>query len=265
MAVWIFFSGILVLFANPDVSSALKASRSFSVSLSGEYGEGSDAFVARDRHQTDVYNCLTWLYWVLATAYAKTDVEEFRRYLDDLRYYDQISFAERKHFVDRWLVYDPAPLKPLEQVACRADQTTMVHLQLQRFRQTKNYQCSLYQEDQTGQETLMIPYLSLVQSHQCVEALVDGYYVAFFVPSEEWLVRWSTIGDFGTVHAMIIEKSGDAVLVHHASIDKRQVIEESWSEFTTRLATVAKGYRIFDLDDNWTVPQPLPLGSEECR
>lgn len=265
MIIWILFFGPLSILASPDVPSAIRESQSFQISLHGEYGEGSGAFVVRSRYETDAYNCLTWLHWVLATAYAKTDADAFKRYLDDLRYYDHISFAERKHFVDRWLVYDPAPLKPLEQVACRADQTTTVNLQLQRFRQTKNYQCSLYQEDQTGQETLMIPYLSLSQSHQCVEALVDGYYVAFFVPSEKWLARWSTIGDFGTVHAMIIEKSGNAVLVHHASIDKREVVEESWSEFTTRLSTVAKGYRFFALDDNWTVPQPLPLGSDECR
>ena len=51
--------------------------------------------------------------------------------MDALRYYEEISFAHRKHFIDRWILYAPEPLTNIEHPSCQSDQSQLVTLQLE--------------------------------------------------------------------------------------------------------------------------------------
>ena len=111
----------------------------------------------------------------------------------------------------------------------------------------------------------MVSYLSVPQSDRCLGSLEEGWYVGFFVANDQWLAKWSSIGQMGLVHSMMIEKTADEVYVHHASMDARRVVKESWTDFQPRLDIVAKGYRFFALDPMWIPSQSLPDGESECQ
>ena len=271
-------------FASPDLSDAIRISKELPVELIDGLGEGEGCFDADSQYTPTSVNCQTWLQWTISRAYAGNNQQQFQRYMDDLRYYEEVSFAHRKHFVDRWVMYDPEPLKQMDTTACRPDQSHEIVLNLSTFRNTVGYTQSLYQEELSGIEKHIVPSLSVQQTTTCLHSLDAGWYVGFFVASPQWIYRWSTIGDLGLVHAMIFEireghqgdnqgnnqvdnqgaKRGGNIRVHHASIDAKKVVEEPWTEFHQRLSSVAQGYRIFALTPNWTVDTDMPKRVSEC-
>lgn len=243
---------------------AVRESKRFPVDVQDSLGEGDGCFDGDSRYEPTTVNCQIWLQWVLATAYAGGSEIQFRRNLDALRYYEGVSFAERKHFVDRWILYAPEPLQFLENKACRADQSQVVTLQLARFRALHQYSVPLFEEYSKGTEQHVVSYLSAERSHMCLNALPDGWYVGFFVANEAWLSRWSSIGELGLVHSMLIEKTDTGILVHHASMDSKKIMSEPWTHFQSRLSVVSKGYRFFSLDPEWHPLLELSKGTLAC-
>ena len=259
MFVWVLTS---FLHAQPQFKVAIENSKVFPVD--GQDGLGAGCFDSDPRHTPKTVNCQTWLQWTLSTAYANGSEKEFRQYMDALRYYGNVSFGNRKHFVDRWVLYQPDPLVPLASVACYTDQSVERVLNLSQFRQKHGYSTLLFQESEGGGERHVIAYMSTERSTACLNSLSDGWYVGFFVASPIWIERWSTIGDFGLVHGMIFEKEGVSVKVHHASMDAKRVVSEPWDQFHQRLAAVSMGYRLFALTPDWTVDTQKGTRVFEC-
>jgi len=271
-------------FASPDFTDAMRESKEFPVALSDELGEGEGCFDPDSQYTPTSVNCQTWVQWTISRAYAGDNQKQFQRYMDDLRYYEEVSFAHRKHFVDRWVMYDPTPLQQIDTTPCRPDQSHEIVLNLSDFRHTVGYTQFLYQEESSAVEKHIVPSLSVSQATTCLNSLEEGWYLGFFVATPKWIERWSTIGDLGLVHAMIFEvreghqgevqgeKRGENqgknrvgnIGVHHASMDAKKVIEEPWATFHQRLSSVAQGYRIFALAPNWTVDTDMPKRVSEC-
>lgn len=254
-----------VAYATPDFASAIYQSMSMQVAMEPDFGEGAGAFHSGSRYSVASVNCMTWFQWVVATAYTNDKSDVFEQHLDAIRYYNQtIGFDTRKHFIDRWLIYDPAPLKPLDVSACQTNAVRSVTLELSSFRAQQGYTCSLYQEGDSH-EKLVIPYITETQIDSCQDSLQDGYYALFMVPNERWLTRWSQIGEMGTVHAMILHRHQGASVVYQASIDQKSVVSESWNDLFQRLSSVSDGYRLYQFDPTWTPNVQSSLSSEACR
>ena len=247
-----------------DFSKSIESSKKFGVSLVDSLGEGEGCFDSDSRYDLQTVNCQTWLQWVLADAYARGNERHFRLNMDALRYYEEISFAHRKHFIDRWILYAPEPLMNVGHPSCQSDQSQIVTLQLSRFRTQHQFTMPLYEESSLGTEQHVVSYLSVSQSNRCAESLPEGWYVGFFVANDQWLSKWSSIGQMGLVHSMIVEKTSEQVYIHHASMDAKRVVTESWTEFQTRLDIVAKGYRFFALDPTWVPGTELSVGESGC-
>lgn len=270
---WLFLSTVVDVGLNqsewrsqaPDFSKSIGKSKQFEVSLVDSLGEGEGCFDSDSRYDMQTVNCQTWLQWVLADAYARGNERYFRIHMDALRYYEEISFAHRKHFIDRWILYAPEPLTNIEHLNCRSDQSQVVTLQLSRFRNQHQFTMPLFEESSLGTEQHVVPYLSVPQSNLCVGSLDDGWYVGFFVANEQWLAKWSSIGQMGLVHSMIVEKTPEHVYIHHASMDAKRIVKESWTEFQMRLSVVAKGYRFFALDPTWAPGKELTGEKSRCQ
>ena len=248
-----------------DIAHSIESSQQFDVFLMDSLGEGEGCFDSDSRYDLQTVNCQTWLQWVLADAYARGNEYHFHRNMDALRYYEEISFAHRKHFIDRWILYAPEPLTNIEHSSCQSDQSQLITLQLSAFRNQHQFRMPLFEESASGTEQHVVSYLSVEQSNRCAESLPEGWYVGFFVANEQWLTKWSSIGQMGLVHSMILEKTEDQLFIHHASMDARRVIEEPWTDFQERLSVVAKGYRFFGLDPTWTPGRKLPTGDSRCQ
>ena len=270
---WLFLSTIVevgrtqkVEHSQPiDISNSILRSQSFAVSIEDALGEGTGCFDSDSRYEPQTVNCQTWLQWVLADAYSRGKEYYFYRNMDALRYYEEVSFAQRKHFIDRWILYAPEPLKVLDARECQSDLTQVIDLQLSTFRNLHGYPMPLFEESALGTEQHVVSYLSQDQSKHCLESLEDGWYVGFFVPNDKWISKWSTIGQMGLVHSMIVEKKGDEVFIHHASMDKKEVVSEPWDVFQERLSVVAKGYRFFGLEPTWIARGTMPNGETGCQ
>ena len=238
-------------FAEPDFSSALKEISTKKVEYSSSLGEGEGAFDSRPRAVTDEINCMTWMQAVIASAYGKTP-DMSQSYLDSLRYYgDTISFGSRKHYIDRWLALEPAPLMPINSSDCKADVIGSVTLDLIRFKKNHNYQGELFSEDRF---VFSLDFLSPEKTTSCLQALPEGYYALFFVANEDYLRHWGKHGSMGQVHSIIVEKN-EEIRIHHASSDFGKVVVEDWASFNQRILVVTQGYTIFSFDPNWT-PKP---------
>ena len=251
-------------YAQPDSTSmerALTESQSKIVRYRSHFGEGEGYFDPASRWDSTEVNCMTWLQWVLARNYAPTP-EDVPMYLDSLRYYGtEISFANRKHYIDRWMNLEPGPLTPIENPLCQSNSSKTVELSLNSFREYHNHACSLYAEEQSQ---FTIYYMSTNRTHACIPALDDGYYVLFFVASDAYLKRWSPYGEMGLVHSMILEINGAQYRVHHASVDKKAVVTEDWFELSKRLSNVAIGYTIYDIASTYTAKQMNPHVDASC-
>ena len=135
---WLFLSAAIELGQNQlsqyskpvDISSSILNAQSFEVSIEDALGEGAGCFDSDSRYEPLTVNCQTWLQWVLADAYSRGNEYYFRRNMDALRYYEEISFAHRKHFIDRWILYAPEPLDVLEPIECQSDRAivTIIYL-----------------------------------------------------------------------------------------------------------------------------------------
>ena len=251
--------------STPDFATALAQSMSMSVAMQPDLGEGEGAFRSQSRYSVDSVNCITWFQWVLAAAYTQDTPNKFDQHLDSIRYYNQtVGFDTRKHFVDRWLLYDPAPLQAITLDNCQTNAARSVVLELSLFRAQQGYSCSLYQEN-SPKEQLVIPYMTVRQTELCQRSLQDGYYALFMVPNERWLTRWSQIGEMGTVHAMILHMHQGSGLVYQASIDQKSVVSESWSDLKERLSVVSDGYRIYEFDPTWSPNSTTRFSAEVCR
>ena len=236
--------------ADPNVEMALQKSESFSVEYSSHLGEGDGYWDGASREVIDTVNCMTWLQWVLAKAYAPSE-DELGLYLDAIRYYEGIvSFANRKHYVDRWTMLEPGPLQKVHSDTCTADSSSEIRLELERFRKNHSYSCTLYREEVS---LLTIDFLTTERMQSCVDSLQEGYYVVFFIGNDKYMQRWGKHGTMGQVHSMILEKKEEAQ-IHHASVDFGKVVSEDWVSLAKRLQNVSRGYTIYALDPSW---QPM--------
>jgi len=270
---WLFLSTLVEVGQNEvdrlsqslDLSRSITSSRAFEVSIEDSLGEGEGCFDSDPRYDPKTVNCQTWLQWVLADAYSRGNPYYFRRNMDALRYYEEISFAHRKHFIDRWILYAQEPFQVLDTVECQSDSSQIIELQLSTFRALHNYPQPLFQESTMGTEQHVVSYLSVEKSNICLSSLAEGWYVGFFVPNDNWISKWSSIGQMGLVHSMLIEKNTDSVFIHHASMDKRRIVTEQWADFQHRLSVVSKGYRFFAIDSTWMAGETPSNGETGCQ
>ena len=165
----------VVAFAEPDFARALEAMRDKKVDYRSSLGEGEQAFDPRPRMIQDTINCMTWMQGVIASAYGETP-KEVAQYLDSLRYYgDTISFGTRKHYIDRWLALEPAPLLVVQQESCRPNVIGSVALDLQRFKKNHGYREEMFVEDRAQ---FSLDFLTPERMGSCLSSLPRGSWPA---------------------------------------------------------------------------------------
>ena len=170
--------------------------------------------------------------------------------LNALRYYGgEISFSTRKHFIDRWLALEPGPLVPM--TGCVPDRHLDMTLDLDLFRTSRNYPCSLYAPQR---DTFSIDYLSASALSSCVVALPPGYYIAFPIASDDYLEKYHHSGPMGRVHGLLLEVTEQATTVHHASTAYEAIVSDPLAVFLDDIGDFFRGYDLYTFDPVWRPP-----------
>ena len=246
---------------NSRISESVQDSLVLQVEYSDLLGEGPGSWDPDPRTPAGQVNCLTWLQYILASAYARKP-EDLMPALDSIRYHEGIvSFAYRKHFVDRWTSLSTGPLRAVDIQECLPDRKQHVKLDLNRFKKSTGYLCSLYAENQ---RTFDIDFLSIDRLNSCTKSLVPGHYVMFGIASEKYLKRYGRLsGPMAQVHAFLLQIAGDRSkqpVVFHASVSKGMVIRETLSQMIDNQSGLHLGYSLYRLDATWAY-KPGPIGT----
>ena len=212
-------------------------------------GEGAGHFDSDPRINWEEVNCTTWWQQVIAKGYSETQREELE-ILDRIRYFDGVvGFGTRKHFLDRALDIDPAPLINIDTqdyLLCLPDRQKSVELNLPLFTKNQNYACPLYKPDQIHSS---FSYFSPNALLSCASRLPDGIYVLFPIAMDEYIAVWGQrSGPMGRVHGLILNQEGGSSQVYHASIKQKRVQTLPLLDYiSSASAGLFEGYQLFML------------------
>ncbi len=226
------------------VLRAIARTRDLQVRYTDPLGEGPGAFDPDPRVPDGVVDCMTWVQLVLAMAVGPDDLPDaLEGALNAVRYYGgQVDFRTRKHFVDRWLAWEPAPLAPVPLTWLAERQTHTVELQPEVFRAHLGYPCPLLREQTTRFSVDHIPTDDLLWQ---IGRLPSAVYLLTGIASDRYLERWGTSGPMGQVHLMFVEGSAQPAEdwpVHHASIQDGRVVTERLGEFLSESGALYRGF-----------------------
>lgn len=212
-------------------------------------GEGFGHFDSDPRINWQEVNCTTWWQQVIAKGYAHNQREELE-ILDRIRYFDGVvGFGTRKHFLDRALDIDPAPLINIdtqEYLLCLPDMSKSVELNLSLFTKNQKYSCPLYKADQIHTS---FSYFSPNALLACTSQLPDGIYVVFPIAMDEYISVWGQqSGPMGRVHGLILNQEGGTSQVYHASVEKERIQTLPLLDYiSSASAGLFQGYQVFML------------------
>ncbi|MBM75352.1 MAG: hypothetical protein CMK59_08115 [Proteobacteria bacterium] len=246
MRMSIFFL-MTALWAKPKVAQALKESQKFTVVVDDVLGEGG-GFDVDPTTPDEKVNCLIWLQWVLSQAYSTSEEEAHLR-LNKVRYYGgTVDYGYRKHFVDRWTLLEPEPLK--SSTLCKTDMAQKITIDIGGFTEKNGYTGLFYEAEQ---KFFLISFSSRSSFEACLSTLPEGYYVIFPIATDDYLERWDSPSPMLQVHAMILEHQKGQYRLWHASIDKKGVVFEDPILFSERMGSMIQGFRLYELQDEWSL------------
>jgi len=267
-------------FVNPDnkplgfhdrLTEAILESSKFDVTYKDDLGEGPGKWDPDPRYPDEEVNCMTWLQYVLAEAYATNDDEKLN-VMDALRYYGgNVGFSLRKHYIDRWTKLEPGPLSLIESPGCKPNGTRNIDLQLDHFVRKIGYSCPLYRMEA---RRFSVKFMDRRRVLDCVNGIQPGYYIMFAVASRHYLeIYGGYSGPMAQVHGVILEISDsragngehNEVVVHHASTSNGQVVMISMNEYLKSMRKLHMGYTIYGLDPYWKFPQKSKLSTTDQK
>ena len=242
------------------IKSAIQATQHLIVDASDPMGEGSGYFDSDPRSVGDRVDCMTWVQWVLALAYAGENADP-QPWLDAIRYYgSSIGFDTRKHYVDRWLTLEPGPLIPIPSHRLTVE-SEGIQLTLQAFQDHKQYPCELYQSEMNHIRLDVIPQDQLSKT---IDDLTPGFYILFGIATDHYLSMYGAqSGPMAQVHPAILEKTQHEVWIHHASTALERIATVKPDEWLHANRRLHRASTLYSIDPSWTLPEDNP--STEVR
>ncbi len=192
-------------------------------------------------------DCMTWVQWVLALAGGPAESAPER--LDALRYYGgQVGFRTRKHYLDRWLAWEPGPLLPLDLSAHPDKATHVVSVEPVLLRAARGERCPLWREDEVS---FRVDYLKADTVLAEAGSWEPGWYVLTGIATEKYLGMYGQeVGPMGQVHLFLLDASeagrtGRAPrewTLWHASMLRGVVIEDTLGRLLGNTRTIYRGF-----------------------
>ena len=237
------------------MKTAIQSSQNLRVDATDPMGEGNGFFDSDPRIVDDTVDCMTWVQWVLALAYAGPN-ENPQPWLDAIRYYgSNIGFDTRKHYVDRWLTLEPGPLLPIQSEGL-AVESERIQLALQKFQQQHQYPCELYQSELDHIRLDVIPQHHLLDT---IHNLAPGFYILFGIATDHYLSMYGAqSGPMAQVHPAILEKTQHEVWIHHASTALERIATVRPNEWLQANRRLHRASTIYSIDPSWTLPEDNP-------
>lgn len=190
---------------------------------------------------------MTWLQWVLALA-AGPEAGAGRR-LDALRYYGgAVGFRTRKHYLDRWLAWEPGPLQAVDLSDHPDKKTHEIRIEPAMLRALHGERCPLWREDEVrfavdhlGAETLLAE----------AAGWEPGWYVLTGIATEKYLRMYGQdVGPMGQVHLFLLDASATGRTARspaqwtlwHASTLRGVVFEDNLGRLLANTRTIYQGF-----------------------
>jgi hypothetical protein len=244
------------------IQEAIETTTALQVDATDPLGEGAGGFDSDPRLPRDRIDCMTWLQWVLALAYADPDGDHLL-WMDALRYYGGVvGFDTRKHYVDRWLWMEPGPLQPIDcpETLCQRES---IQLDLSGVPAARQYPCGLWRSQVHEVWMEAIPQSQL---EEVVGGLDAGFYVLFGLASERYLGLYGMhSGPMAQVHPALLRVDESGAHITHASTALERVAEVELSEWVHSNRRLHRGSMIYALDPSWSPDQERLIITEESR
>jgi len=242
------------------VAAAVQKTRDLTVVYTDPLGEGSGTDPDPRVPGAEV-DCMTWVQWVLALA-TGPEVSAPER-LDALRYYGgQVGFRTRKHYLDRWLAWEPGPLAAVDLSTHPARQTHRVELEPVLLRAARGERCRLWREDARTFEAVYLPADDLLADAASWE---PGWYVLTGVATDKYLGMYGQeVGPMGQVHLFLLDataagRDGRAPAdwtLWHASTLRGVVFEDRLGRLLGNTRTIYRGFVPYRVTASAPAPPP---------
>ena len=214
---------------------------------------------------------MTWVQWVLALAGGPEEGAAAR--LDALRYYGgQVGFRTRKHYLDRWLAWEPGPLSALDLSQHPDRQAHEVHVEPILLRSLRGERCPLWREDETR---FAVDHIRADTVLAEVSSWEPGWYVLTGIATEKYLGMYGReVGAMGQVHLFLLDASEtgragrtpDRLTLWHASTLRGVVFEDTLGRLLGNTRTIYEGfvpYRVTEAGEAKVTPVLPTCGSVE--
>ncbi len=245
------------------VRSAVHQTRDLRVVYTDPLGEGA-GLDADPRVPAAEVDCMTWVQWVLALALGPE--EEAAARLDRLRYYGgHVDFRSRKHYLDRWLAWEPGPLARLDLSDHPARATHQVSIEPVLLRAHRGARCPLWREDHVTFRVDHLPAEALLAD---AAAWPPGWYVLTGIATEKYLGLYGQdVGPMGQVHLFLLDATEAARAtggprdwpLWHASIRTGAVEEDRLGRLLDHTRTIYRGFVPYRVTDDLGTPAGVGL------
>lgn len=236
------------------VAAAVQQTRGLRVVYSDPLGEGDGPDPDPRLPGTDV-DCMTWVQWVLALAGGPPQDAPAR--LDALRYYGgQVGFRTRKHYLDRWLAWEPGPLQAVDLSAHPDRASHVVSIEPVLLRAAHGARCPLWREDE---RTFRVDHLPADAALASAGAWEPGWYVLTGIATEKYLRKYGQeVGPMGQVHLFLLDateagragKPPEDWTLWHASTLRGAVFEDRLGRLLGNTRTIYRGFVPYRVGDS---------------
>jgi len=235
------------------MAAAVQRTRGLTVVYTDPLGEGAGTDPDPRIPSTEV-DCMTWVQWVLALAGGP--VEGAAERMDALRYYGgHVGFRTRKHYLDRWLAWEPGPLQALDLSTHPEKATHVVSIEPVLLRAAHGARCPLWREDE---RTFRVDHLQADSVMEAAASWEPGWYVLTGIATEKYLGMYGQeVGPMGQVHLFLLDASeagragkapGDWTL-WHASTLRGIVFEDRLGRLLGNTRTIYRGFVPYRVGD----------------
>jgi hypothetical protein len=248
------------------IRDAIAQTRHMTVVYTDPLGEGG-GLDADPRVPKAEVDCMTWVQWVLALALGAPESAADR--MDRLRYYGGVvDFRSRKHYLDRWLAWEPGPVRALDLSTHPAKRTHQVSIEPVLLRADRGAPCPLWREDLV---TFRVDYLGADTLLADAAAWAPGWYLLTGVAQQKYLDMFGEkSGPMGQVHLFLLDateagragKPPSEWTLWHASTLRGAVFEDSLGRLTGHTRTIYRGFVPYALTD--ALGPPAGVGLAAC-
>ena len=176
-----------------------------------------------------------------------------------------VGFRTRKHYLDRWLAWEPGPLAALDLSAHPARQTHAVDIEPVLLRAARGEGCPLWKEESRTFQATHLPADDLLADAASWE---PGWYVLTGVATDKYLGLYGQeVGTMGQVHLFLLDatvggradRSPEDWTLWHASTMRGLVFEDRLGRLLGNTRTIYRGFVPYRVTDPGPAVGPTPV------